>query len=97
MEWNSSGNYQRDNDNKSFVFSVTNKQKFRLTMPEYTVYGGNGYGPTFGGGHDIYITNNANTNRSSYFNVPHSYNTMEGAQKAAKKNQKRAKKKAARI
>lgn len=46
-------------------------------MPEYTIYGSSGYGPTFGGGHDIYITNAADTNRTSYFNVPHSYNVEE--------------------
>ena len=31
------------------------------------------YGPTFGGGHDLHISNNANTSGSSYSNLGNSY------------------------
>ena len=37
------------------------------------IYSNNGYGPTFGGGHDIYISNNCHTNTNSYSNLGHSY------------------------
>ena len=32
------------------------------------------YGPTFGGGHDIYLSDKCNENNGSYTNFPHSYN-----------------------
>ena len=31
------------------------------------------YGPTFGGGHDIYVVNNARSSGSSYQNLGHTY------------------------
>ena len=34
---------------------------------------GIGYGPTFGGGHDIHIANNAGHNAHSYTNFGHSF------------------------
>jgi len=39
----------------------------------YSMYGNSGYGPTFGGGHDLYIVNNALSSTSSYTNGGHSY------------------------
>ena len=36
------------------------------------------YGPTFGGGHDIYISNYASSNRNSYTNLGHNYNPPAG-------------------
>ena len=58
----------------SFVFSLTNCDKFPLTNKEYTVYHDLSYGPTFGGGHDLYIADKANINSSSYAQINHSYN-----------------------
>jgi len=37
-----------------------------VTNPTYAIYRFWGYGPTFGGGHDIYIANNANSNTNSH-------------------------------
>ena len=34
---------------------------------QYATYSNYGYGPTFGGGHDIYIADNAGYNYNSYF------------------------------
>ena len=39
----------------------------------YSNYCASGYGPTFGGGHDFYISSDSNTNNSSYSNLGHSY------------------------
>ena len=41
----------------------------------YGIYSNNGYGPTFGGGHDLYISNACNANKNSYSNLGHSYAT----------------------
>ena len=42
------------------------------------IYGNNGYGPTFGNGHDIYIANNAGSNTNSYANPGYSYVQLLG-------------------
>ena len=42
------------------------------------IYTNAGYGPTFGGGHDIYISNNANAGTSSYTNLGHTYQPPSG-------------------
>ena len=36
------------------------------------------YGPSFGGGHDLHISNNANTSGSSYSNLGYSYQLPNG-------------------
>ena len=38
------------------------------------------HGPTFGGGHDIVINDNANSNTNSYANFGHSYSVPSGVQ-----------------
>ena len=35
---------------------------------QYSTYSYYNYGPTFGGGHDIYVSSYANSNYNSYFN-----------------------------
>ena len=36
------------------------------------------YAPTFGGGHDIYIHNDASSNTNSYSNLGHTYSPPSG-------------------
>lgn len=43
-----------------------------------SIYTGANYGPTFGGGHDIYISDNSNGNTSSYSNLGHGYTSANG-------------------
>ena len=47
-------------------------------MPDYAIYRLSGYGPTFGGGHDIFINDNANSNTNSYTFFGHSYSLPSG-------------------
>jgi hypothetical protein len=51
-------------DPNAFLFSLTNKDnqpsKMRQLNTTNSIYCASGYGPTFGGGHDIYICDNAN-------------------------------------
>ena len=49
-----------------------------VTKPKYAIYGYSGNGPTFGGGHDIRIHNNANGNINSYTNFGQSYPVPSG-------------------
>ena len=44
----------------------------------YAIYRDQGYGPTFGGGWDIYISDNSNINKYSYTYLSH-YETPKGA------------------
>jgi len=67
-----------DYDSAAFLFSLVNKpgwQPLKLDQTGQYSYGRNSiyscssYGPTFGGGHDIHIANNAGSSTSSYSNL----------------------------
>ena len=78
----SSGSY--GNTPNAFIFSLRNKEelhpfKSMVLPPQNAIYRSQGYGPTFGGGWDIYIADNANDNENSY-NNPFSYKLPEAAQ-----------------
>ena len=67
----------------SFIFSFKNRdglEPFMLHVKktDNAIYGNSGYGPTFGGGHDIHIANNAGSNTNSYNNLGHSYVQVAG-------------------
>jgi hypothetical protein len=73
--WDSSGLYKSDPN--AFLFSLTNRdnQPFKMTQIYTTqsIYCQSSYGPTFGGGHDIRICNNANTTMGCHSRLGHSY------------------------
>ncbi|CAF1168933.1 unnamed protein product [Adineta ricciae] len=65
LAWNSSGNYI--NDPHAFIFTLTNPNSIPPTrylirggLEQYGYYDSSSYGPTFGGGHDIYLRNYSN-------------------------------------
>jgi hypothetical protein len=73
----------------SFIFSLRNKENlppFKAPLKDQNtgaaIYTYNSYGPTFGNGHDIYISNDAasNTNSYTYFNF--AYQTPSGVSNA---------------
>ena len=53
-----------------------------MNKPSYAIYRISGYGPTFGAGRDIYISNNANSNTNSdtNFGNGNSYSVPSGVQ-----------------
>ena len=66
-------NYARAPD--SFIFNLSNKQKYDLNkFNTNAIYRHNSYGPTFGGGHDLYLANSCRSNTSSSCSKS-SYNT----------------------
>ena len=74
----SGDNYKRSNS--SFLFSLNNKDNLpsfkadiKQEQHQYAIYCCADYGPTFGGGHDLHISNNANTNQKSYTKLNHTY------------------------
>jgi len=81
----SSGGY--GSTSNAFIFSLRNKEglgpfKSMVTNPTYAIYRGLGYGPIFGGGHDILISSNANSNTNSYTDLGESnyYSVPSGVQ-----------------
>ena len=63
-------------DSEAFIYTFLNPNNSPLKLPIITVtYGicnNPSYGPTFGGGHDILVTDNSNMNSNNYLNG-HSY------------------------
>jgi hypothetical protein len=77
--WDQSNNYAFDQS--SFLFSLVNadKKKYQFkqitTNASYSIYGASSYGPTFGGGHDIYIVGGSNTTTGSYSNFGYNFDS----------------------
>ena len=79
----SNGSY--GSTSNAFIFSLRNKEglgpfKSIVTSPSNAIYSSSSYGPTFGGGWDIYIANNANSSTDSYANFGGSYSLPSGVQ-----------------
>ncbi len=73
LVWSSNGSYQTDFTGESFIFSLTNKDKFRLSQSKHAIFDNSKYGPAFGDGCDLCIGHNANTNNESYAKINNIY------------------------
>ena len=51
-----------------------------VTRPSNAIQQHSSYGPTFGGGYDIHIANNANSNTNSYTSFGQTYSVPSGVQ-----------------
>nr|XP_058950220.1 neurogenic locus notch homolog protein 2-like [Pocillopora verrucosa] len=81
IAWDSSSGYGKTPN--AFIFSLRNKEelhpfKSMVITPQLAIYKYEEYGPTFGGGWDIYISDNANSNNGSYTHLS-CYETPKGA------------------
>ena len=74
-------------DSSAFLFSLVNNpgcQPLKLDQTgayiynRYSIYSCNNSGPRFGGGHDIYIADNAASNTNSYSELGHTYSPPAG-------------------
>ena len=68
-----------------FIFSLYNKEslgafKSLVTSPMTAICRYSDFGPTCGGGHDVYIANNANSTQNSYTDFDNSYSVSSGVQ-----------------
>lgn len=77
VSWHSSGIFIEDHNNP-FLFTLTNPcgiepTKYSAVLEKYAIYAHRDYGPTFGGGHDLFVANSSDKNRHSSANFPHSY------------------------
>jgi len=85
IAWGSSGGYSSTSN--AFIFSLHNKEglgpfKSMVRHPSRAIYRHSSYGPTFGGGSDISIADNANSNTRSYsqFGIHGDYSVPSGVQ-----------------
>ena len=75
-------------DSKAFLFSLVNRPGWapvKLSQTgqysyrtSYSIYRYSLYGPTFGGGHDINIKNDASSNSNSYSDLGNEYSPPSG-------------------
>jgi len=73
QKWNVSNNYKQSD--KAWLFSIDEKEKFPVKKGNnQAIYAHQNYGPTFGGGHDLFICmNQIGFGQQSYSNLGHSY------------------------
>ena len=64
--WDKSGNWVTDGVN--ILFSLDERKFYINTSGNYHTYHHSSYGPTFGGGHDLYIKSCCLNNKGSYTN-----------------------------
>ena len=74
-----------EHSNSSFLFSLRNKDgltsfiaNIKQGKEQYAIYCSSGYGPTFGGGHDLYICNNPQQVNQSHRISGNSYELPAG-------------------
>ena len=69
-------------DSQAFLFSLVNKPGWApVKLPQtgtHSIHDCSSYGPTFGGGHDIYIATYASSSSSSYINLGYQYSSPSG-------------------
>ena len=75
---NWSGYYSSKTDSSAFIFSLINKYNYPVKLNNTlggsnAIYSDPSYGPTFGGGHDFYISGQSNINTNSYSSLGYSY------------------------
>ena len=56
----------------------TAKMRIKQNMCSQVIYHGSSYGPTFGGGHDLHIANDANNSSSAYSVLGNTYEIPPG-------------------
>ena len=74
MTWNCAKGFASDEESLGFLVSVDLKQKFTLIRPEKAIQCHPEYGPVFGSGADLAISDECNINFESCVNFPYSYN-----------------------
>ena len=86
VPFTSCNNYKKDDSSKTFLFQLNKELISKLVSKDQAIYDRSDYGPTFGGGHNLHISNNSNTTTSSYSNPLTSHYDLnvklfEGSQK----------------
>ena len=69
--WEGNGVYKPDD--KAFLFSFTNNEKYPIKIPEQAIYPHSTHSVIYGGGCDIAIYDNCNTSNNNYSKFPTDY------------------------
>lgn len=64
LAWDQCNNYK--NDPKAFLFSVSNLKIYPVKLQANSMYCNSSYGPTYGSGHDLHVSNNFFSSQSCY-------------------------------
>ena len=82
LGWKSPSSWEYAADASTFIFTLTNpagvSATYKNKQPQYALYHYAGYGPAFGHGCDIIVSDNSNSNTNSYTNFPRSYEDTTG-------------------
>ncbi|XP_044164992.1 netrin receptor DCC-like isoform X2 [Acropora millepora] len=85
VSWSSPSSCAWASSSKSFIYSLYNingfspvKLQIKSARQNRAIFRCSGYGPTFGNGHDIYISNNAASNGNSYTSCGYDYHLPPG-------------------
>ena len=70
-------NYVTDFTKRTFLFSLTNNQKYDLKNPGYAICNGTDIGPVFGGGSDFEIVNECNKRFNNFAGFGHTFEANE--------------------
>lgn len=62
---------------------MTHNDKFTLIKPENAIFNHQSYGPAFGGGHDLYVSDKSNLSSSCYGSI---YNNYQNSNYKGKNN-----------
>ena len=62
------------------MLQLNRREKYVPQNENNLIYCNNGYGPAFGYGYDLYISDDCNSNNYSHSNFPYTYN-FEGSNK----------------
>jgi hypothetical protein len=78
LQWDSSNSWKRDDNRESFLFTIRNPhnlsaRKFALSNPSYAICCSGSYGPIFGNGNDIFVSDSSNMNANSCSNLGTGY------------------------
>jgi hypothetical protein len=65
--------YVNDFSKRTFLFSLTNNQKYDLKNPGYAICNGINIGPVFGGGSDFEIVDESNKRFNNFSGIGHSF------------------------
>jgi hypothetical protein len=78
--WDLNGGYKRDDSGKSFLFTLKNIHNtspimfpLKLSQVQYAIHCSSSWGPRFGAGCDLDISDQSNANGSSYSSFDYSY------------------------
>jgi hypothetical protein len=78
-QWNQvSNDYVNDKERRAWLLQLDLLQKMVPQSDSSLIYCNSSYGPTFGGGHDLYIADSCHAN-NSYTDFPGSYNREDGS------------------